>query len=656
MTSKLSFTALLFLLLCTQSFSKGVQINKENKAFSFAFLSDIHIANDAKSVEDITACVNDINSLADIKFVIFAGDITEFGSDQEIELAKKIFDGLNKPYYVVAGNHDSKWSESGCNTFAKKFAYEKFNFSYNGITFIGTNSGPNMRMAPALVPRESMVWLDSLSRAIDSNEPVFYVNHYPLDTSVLNYKQVLTVLKMNTQLVLNGHWHQNRSMVYEGIPAVIGRSSMAVGKEGPGYNIVSVNNSCVTFSERIVYKESDGQKNGGPKTKTPWHTLRMSRGRAFVEPSIVDSSAFNVNLQYKNVKTIWRHNDNSDIGSAAVMGANYVVYANTKGEIFALNANNGEQIWKFTTGGKVFSSPIIAQDGNVLQPYSKLKSAQVVVGSSDGNIYALNLIDGKLLWTYKCNKAVLASPQIYNGRVFIGASDGVFRALDLKSGKLLWGQDILKGFVESKAFVDDKQVVVGDWANGLYSFDPKSGSLQWKLENSGSRMLSAAAVWPVKANGKIFFVTPQRYSFAIEAQTGKQIFKEYGGRESIGLSPDKSMYFVKTMKDTLIAFSTKDTFVDGANVRPKRLWAVNCNFGYEIAPSPITSIAGLGKELKGLLFVPTDKGNIYALNVSDGSISWQYKISYALINYIQPVKKGKLLISTMDGAVVLIEY
>ena len=57
---------------------------------------------------------------------------------------------------------------------------------------------------------------------------------------------------MNTQLIMSGHWHQNRPMVYEGIPAVIGRSTMCTGKEGPGYTIVKVEGSVITFSERIV--------------------------------------------------------------------------------------------------------------------------------------------------------------------------------------------------------------------------------------------------------------------------------------------------------------------------------------------------------------------------------------------------------------------
>lgn len=612
--------------------------------FTFAYLSDIHIAEGAKSVEDAMACVEDINKNPEIKFSIFAGDITEFGTDKEIALAKSIFDKLKNPYYIVAGNHDAKWSESGCNTFVKEFGYEEFAFDYGGIKFIGTNSGPNMRMAPALLPRESIVWLDSLSKTIDPAQPVFFINHYPMDSSMLNYTQVLDILKrMNTQLIMNGHWHQDRAMVYEGIPGMIGRSSMRTGKEGPGYTVVNVDGSTVTFRERIAAGKAD--KNGKTidvkaRTKSPWYVLRLSRGLAFDNTVAYPRPDFKANAAYPNVKEVWKIQDNSDIGAGAVMTGKgehaSVVYANTAGIIYALSGVTGEVLWKYKTDGKVFSTPAIEGD-------------YVVVGSTDGYVYALDLKNGALKWKYKCQMSVLGSPAIFAGKVYIGASDHCFRALDLKTGKLVWDYCDIKGFIEAKPYVDKQQVVIGDWANTLYSFDPRNGKLQWSWTNHKGRMYSPAAVFPVKANGKIFIATPERVSYAIDAKTGKQLWQARGGRESVGLSPDKSQYYIKTMLDTVFAYSTKAT-------EPQIEWATNAGFGYEIAPTPVTSVAGEGKEGAGLLFVPTDKGDIIALNCKDGSIAWKHKLSFALINYIQPLGNHRILVSTMDGFVAVLEY
>lgn len=613
------------LLLCTTELY--------SQQFSFAYLSDIHIAEGAQSVQDVEACIADINKNKEISFSIFAGDITEFGTDKEIALAKSLFDKLEKPYYIVAGNHDAKWSESGCNTFVKVFGYEHFNFDCQGIKFIGTNSGPNMRMAPALLPRESIVWLDSLTNNIDKEQPVIFVNHYPMDSSMLNYTQVLDLLKrVNIQLIMNGHWHQDRAMVYEGIPGVIGRSSMATGKEGPGYNIVKVDGSTVTFSERIAGQNA--------RTKTPWHTLRMSRGRAFDSDAKYPRPDFSENGNYPNVQEVWRVQDKSDIGAGAVMAGSgadaKVIYTNTSGKVYALSAVDGSVIWEFTAGGKIFSTPAVS-------------GKYVVFGCTDGNIHALDLENGKQLWSYKCDMSVLGSPAILAGKVYIGASDNRFRALSLKSGKLLWSYDGIKGFIEARPFVDKSQVVIGDWASTLYSFDPNSGKLQWSWTNGKGRMFSPAAVFPVKANGKIFIATPERFSYAIDALSGKEVWKARGGRESVGLSSDGNVYYVKSMLDTVFAFSTK-------GAEPQLIWEADAGFGYEIAPTPITVAKGEGADGSDLVFIPTDKGNIIALNGSDGSVAWRYKLSGALINYIKPIAERKILVSTMDGVVALLKY
>ena len=165
--------------------------------------------------------------------------------------------------------------------------------------------------------------------------------------------------------------------------------------------------------------------------------------------------------------------------------------------------------------------------------------------------------------------------------------------------------------------------------------------------NKGSRMLSPASVWPVKADNKIFFVTPERVSYAVDAKTGKQLWRNRGGRESIGLSQDKKEYYVKIMKDSVASFSTNTG---------ELLWKTDCKFGYEIAPTPITSVGKGGLDNNGLIFIPTDKGNIIALNAKDGSYNWFYNLSFALINSIQPIGDNKILVCTMDGIVSMLEY
>ena len=595
--------------------------SRSSAPIKFAFITDTHISGAKEAMEDLESSIADMNTIEDLDFVIFGGDITEFGSDEEIILAKSAMDKLKHKYYIVSGNHDSKWSESGCNTFAKVFGYEVFDFEHNGVRFLGCNSGPNMRMAPALVPRESMVWLDSLTSVIPGDMPVIFINHYPLDDAMLNYVAVKDMLKkVNIQVTICGHGHNDRIMEYSDIRGVMGRSNLRTGKEGPGYNIVTVADGQITFAERV---------NG--VTKEPWHKIDYIK---FSETDnlAVNSSADNDKSSATTsapINVIWEYQDNSDIGSAPAISDGLVYISNTSGAVKALDSAMGRDIWSYTTNGKIFSSPEVS-DG------------LLVVGSSDNFIYCLDAKTGDLVWKVEAAKSVLGSPTIYDGIVYIGASDNIFRAIDLKSGKLIWSYSGIKGFVEAKPWVDSKGVYIGDWANTLYAFDPKDGELQWSWTNSKGRMYSPAAVWPVKTNGRIFIATPERVSYAINARNGKELWRATGGREAIGLSSDERAYYIKTMQDSVIAISTRGRRAD-------IIWKSHVGFGYEIAPSPITVA-------DGLLFVPTDKGDIFALNEKDGSVAWRHKFSIALINYVRPIGDRKILVTSMDGKVAILGY
>ncbi|HEU4553775.1 MAG TPA: metallophosphoesterase, partial [Chitinophaga sp.] len=131
------------ILLCCLGFIMPVQA--QDTLFRFAMVSDTHIGNETAQ-EDLERTIADINAQPDLAFVLFSGDITEFGSDEEEALAKSIISRLKKPWYIIPGNHDAKWSESGCNTFLKVFGAATFSFRYKGYWFLGTGCGPNMRM------------------------------------------------------------------------------------------------------------------------------------------------------------------------------------------------------------------------------------------------------------------------------------------------------------------------------------------------------------------------------------------------------------------------------------------------------------------------------------------------------------------------------
>jgi hypothetical protein len=86
--------------------------------------------------------------------------------------------------------------------------------------------------------------------------------------------------------------------------------------------------------------------------------------------------------------------------------------------VYALEAATGVQLWNFTTGGDVASSPAVAE-------------GIVYVGSYDGKVYALDASEGSLIWSYQTDDLVVSSPAAAEGVVYVGSYDHAVYAFGL---------------------------------------------------------------------------------------------------------------------------------------------------------------------------------------------------------------------------------
>ena len=609
------FFVLILLLIFSASYG-------QTQNFRFAWLTDTHVGGTTGST-DLGLSVHDLNTMTDIDFVILSGDITEMGSDAQLDLAKAILDSLKKPYYIIPGNHDTKWSGSGCTKFSALWGGDRFSFEHRGYRFIGMHQGPIMKMGDGHFSAEDLRWLDvTLESKNTKSQPLFFITHYPLDPEIDNWYEVTERLKRtNVQAVLVGHGHGNRIMNYEGLPGVMGRSNLRARKPLGGYAIVDVKSDTVYFSERVP----------GVELKKSWHKLPLGRKNYSTDTMKYQRPDFAVNEQFKNVKVRWAVRAGSTIASTPAVWKEYVVVGNSAGIVSCYSLNNGKLHWKQKTGGTVYSSPDAA-DGSV------------VVGSSDKFIYCFDIATGKTRWKVRTGAPVVAAPTIHGGRVYIGGGDTLFRALDLKTGTVKWEYRGIPGFVETRPLLYQGKVILGAWDTYLYALDAETGSLAWKWSNGNAGVLfSPAACWPVAADGKVFVAAPDRYLTAIDASTGATIWrtKRFQVRETVGISSDASRIYARCMTDTVIAFSPTSSSFDP-------LWVVNCGYGYDIDPSmPI--------EKDGVVFFGTKNGLIYSLNGTTGTTLWKHRIGGTIVHTLVPLNAHRVIASDLDGTIVCLE-
>jgi outer membrane protein assembly factor BamB/predicted phosphohydrolase len=593
----------------------------QSTGFQFAWLSDTHIGSQTAE-EDLRASVSDINSQTNLSFVVISGDITEYGSFEQLRLAKDILDGLKIPSHVLPGNHDAKWSESAATDFARVWPDDRFVFAACGYTFVGMYQGPVMKMGDGHWAPEDVRWMEtSLKSMKDKAQPVIFITHYPIDDQIANWYVVLDLLKQyNTQAVLCGHGHGDHKLMFEGVPGAMGRSNLRAGHPGPGYNVVEIKDGKLTITGRTP----------GQPVKGPWHTIALEKHDYAADTNKYPRPDFSVNDRYPQVKARWTQRTGYTIASTPALYKNLAIVGDASGTVYGLALKSGKPAWTFKSANAVFSTPAVKDD-------------LVVFGGADKNVYALKASNGKPVWKAETGRPIVASPAIADGLVFIGSSEGKFRAFDLASGKPAWEFTGVTGFIETKPLVYGGKVIFGAWDGNLYALDQHTGKLAWKWKGDrNGTLLSPAACWPIAAHDKVFIVAPDRRMTAIDAHTGEQLWRtsQYEVRESLGLAADQSRFYVRTMHDKFYAFSTSAS-------GPEKLWETNAGFGYDINSAMLV-------EKDGTVFYGTKNGLLFALDAKTGAIRWQHKLGVGIMNTVLPLSANEVVATDFDGQVALI--
>jgi outer membrane protein assembly factor BamB len=156
------------------------------------------------------------------------------------------------------------------------------------------------------------------------------------------------------------------------------------------------------------------------------------------------------------------------IESGTVSGETFVI-GNSDGNVYALSVESGELLWAFETGHRVWATPLIVDD-------------IVYIGSMDHSLYALRLSDGSEIWRFTAGGAFASTPALQDGTLYIGSFDNRIYAIDVADGTERWhfplGQNGQVWFWGSPAVGDDKVYAV-DVKGEIYALSVESGEEIW---------------------------------------------------------------------------------------------------------------------------------------------------------------------------------
>ncbi len=335
-------------------------------------------------------------------------------------------------------------------------------------------------------------------------------------------------------------------------------------------------------------------------------------------------------------------------------------------------------LWSFKTQGPVKSSAAIV-------------GQRVFVGSSDQQLYALDLASGKLVWAFTNSDAIESSPLVLNGKIFVGSSDAHLYALDAATGKELWkyqtGDKILSApnwFVQPLSRPSatlspsdgerdgvrgtTTNILVGSYDFKLYCLDAATGKSNWVFETgnyiNGSPAIAQGVAALGGCDGVLYSVTLTNGQLAHSNDIGAPIAASvaladghayFGHYENQFLCVDlKANTNTWAYRDRSFPYFsspavTTDRVIFGG--RDKKLHCVNRADGKQIWTFAARGKVDSSPVVCGdKVVVGSDDGRVYLVSLADGKELWSYEIGQA-IESSPAVADGKIIIGSNDGSV-----
>lgn len=192
--------------------------------------------------------------------------------------------------------------------------------------------------------------------------------------------------------------------------------------------------------------------------------------------------------RYEGKKQWQRKLKNVEISGAVGASDGLVVVGTLAGEVIALDANNGEELWRSQIGSEILAPPAV-------------NDRVVVVQTQDDRLIALDAYTGAQHWAYESPPALLtlrgtSAPLLTDFVVFAGLSTGKIIALELEHGLPLWEQRVAipSGRTELERMVDvdgtlllqEGVLYVSAYNGRVAGLEAQSGSVLWQRDSSST--------------------------------------------------------------------------------------------------------------------------------------------------------------------------
>ena len=186
------------------------------------------------------------------------------------------------------------------------------------------------------------------------------------------------------------------------------------------------------------------------------------------------------------------------------------------GDVVALNAADGKEVWRAKPGGPLRGAPTIA-------------NGSLYVLSQDNQIFALGQDDGKVQWIQAGTLETqgvfgVAAPAASQGSIVAGFSSGELNAYRYENGRVLWGDALSRtsittsvsslSDIDADPVIDNGRVYAVGQGGRMVALDLSTGQRLWEQNFAGISTPWVAGEW-------LFVVTDDARLVCLSRSNGK---------------------------------------------------------------------------------------------------------------------------------------
>ncbi len=260
-------------------------------------------------------------------------------------------------------------------------------------------------------------------------------------------------------------------------------------------------------------------------------------------------------LSATNGKEVWRKQLKGEVSSVPQTNGQVVAVQTMNGKLFVLDAKTGADMWFFES-----PPPVLTLRGSA-SPL--VTDSAIFAGFANGRLMAFNPSNGLILWEQRMALPkgrseldrmvdIHASPLIKDGILFVGTYQGRIAAVARGTGGNVWGVD---GSTSENLAASDDKLFVSQSDGKVVAYNLTSGEQLWQNEKLLRRHLSGPQVF----GDYVAVVDFKGFMHVLNQSNGELAARDKVDRKGVRapMLTDGSILYVYGNGGSLMAFTAK---------------------------------------------------------------------------------------------------